>query len=46
MIPSDGERVSFVPDVIGDYQIELSVFDGELWSDPSLQLAEARATIH
>jgi hypothetical protein len=27
--------LTFVPDVAGDYGIELRVFDGELWSQPA-----------
>lgn len=44
-IPAQGALVSFSPDIVGDYVVELSVFDGELWSDPSSQLVVARALV-
>lgn len=33
-ISDDAATTTLVPDTAGDYVIELSVFDGELWSDP------------
>jgi hypothetical protein len=34
--------LTFVPDVAGDYGLELRVFDGELWSEPALATLAAR----
>jgi hypothetical protein len=33
--------LTFVPDVAGDYMIELRVFDGELWSQPATTMLAA-----
>ena len=30
---SDRDQAAFLPDVSGFYRVEVSVFDGELWSD-------------
>lgn len=38
----DGEVLSFVPDVAGDYVVEVVVFDGELWSQPAVIVVEGR----
>jgi hypothetical protein len=41
-VPVDGARPSFTPDLAGEYSIELSVFDGDLWNEtPSTVLVSA-----
>jgi len=37
---TDDDLLSIVPDVVGDYVVELVVFDGELWSEPATILVE------
>jgi len=36
----DNEMLSFVPDVVGMYVVEVVAFDGELWSEPAPILVE------
>lgn len=40
----DGAQLAVIPDVAGDYAVELMVFDGELWSAlPATFAFQARA---
>jgi hypothetical protein len=39
---SNDPTATFVPDVAGDYSVELRVFDGELWSEPGAIIVNAR----
>jgi hypothetical protein len=39
---ADAVTLTFVPDVVGEYLIELRVFDGELWSPPAVVTLMAR----
>lgn len=39
---AEGASLTFVPDVTGEYGVELRVFDGELWSQPAMITLVAR----
>ncbi len=39
---ADASSTSFVPDRAGEYVVELTVFDGELWSTPSTAIVTAQ----
>ena len=39
---TEESTLTVVPDVAGEYQVELRVFDGELWSAPGVATLVAR----
>lgn len=42
LLPNDTPTTSFIPDLPGRYDIELAVFDGELWNEaPSFLIIQA-----